>query len=847
LHRQCDGWVAGLILLLGGARTDQSGNGGKLDWSSAQPLFDYFASEILARRPPAVREFLQLTALFPAFTEQMAERLTGQSLARELLEELVSQHHFTERHSQPQSTYQYHPLFREFLREQGARSWTHVERARRSSAAAAILEDIGQLDHAQSLYLEAGDIDAVVRLILKQAPALAATGRMGALESAIAQLPDSRLAKQPWLQYWKGVCLLIRDLMAARVCFESAFRSFRKGEDAQGSYLAWAGVVDSFVFLWGEFAQLRRWIAEFDGLRRDFPKFPSRAVEERATYAIFTAHVFAAPEWDAIGKWVARAERLARQGEDPSLRIMTLASLALYYPWVGELARFETLMDAARNLARSDTASPFARLNILSMQSRSALLYGEAANARAVAEEAAAFAESSGVHVLDRAICAGLVYACAHSADLDAARAALDRYRNLIAPGMHLEEALWSYLASFVELLSGRLQEAEARGRHAVRLAHECKVPFAIVVCSLSLVRVLAQAGCDDEGQSLLDEILPLARAIRSHLFECECSLSYAWSAWRKGDNASCLKHLRRALSLAQRHGFKSFVAADPRWLSELCSIALEHDIQVTTVREIIRAGALTPPASQTALQAWPWPVRIQTLGAFELRVHDEPISFGAKTQKKPLELLRALVALGGRGVPEEQLTELLWPESDGDAAHRVFDTTLHRLRKVLGSEQAVLVEGGRITLNAQQVWVDAWAFEREMARTGDAAPSSLQTTLSLYTGPFLGREAAPWVAPMRERLRSMFLRGVEQLGRVHEANGKWQDALECYRRGIEADPLAEALYVRVMLCYEQLERPSEALATFERLRGVLSSQLGVKPSTQSRELHQRLRRSVDL
>ncbi|MBM0106009.1 winged helix-turn-helix domain-containing protein [Steroidobacter sp. S1-65] len=847
LHRQCDGWVAGLILLLGGASSEPTVEEGKLDWSSAQPLFDYFASEILAHRTPEVREFLLLTALFPAFTASMAEALTGRAGASELLEELVSQHHFTERHGQTQRTYRYHPLFRDFLREQGARLWNETGRSKRLVAAATILENAAQLEHAQLLYLEIRDHEAAARVILAQAPALVAAGRLGVLRNSISQLPASVLENHPWLRYWRGVCHLVSDLAAARADFEFAYRAFRDGGDAQGSYLAWAGVVDSFVFLWGEYIQLRGWIAEFEKLRRDFPKYPSRAVEERAIYAIFTAHVFAAPEWDSIGKWVSRAERVAREAEDPSLRIMTVASLALYYPWVGELQRFETLTRTTRDLARSDTATPFARLSLLSMQSRTALLYGDVTSARAFAEEATALAESSGVHIMDRSNCAGLVYACAHLADLDAARVVLERYRGLIAPGMHLEEALWTYLASFVELLDGRLQEAEARGRHAVRLARQCEVPFAVVVCSLHLVRVLARAGRHDEAEALIEEILPVARAIRSHLFECECALSYAWSAGRKGDIASCLKHLRRGLSVAQRHGLKSFIATDPNWLAELCAIALEHDIQVATAREMIRVGGLAPPADGSASAAWPWPVRIRTLGMFDLRVHDEPVRFAAKAQKRPLELLRALIALGGRAVPEEQLTELLWPESDGDAAHRVFDTTVHRLRKVLGSERAVIVAGGTLTLDAQLVWVDAWAFERAMARSESADPKLLERAVSLYSGAFLGTESAPWTVPMRERLRSMFLRAVEQLGAMHEARGRLQDAIQCYRRGIEADPLAEALYGRLMICYEQLDRHSEGLATFERLRAVLSSQLGVKPSARTRELQERLRRSAQL
>ncbi|MCK7497369.1 MAG: hypothetical protein MZW92_46165 [Comamonadaceae bacterium] len=58
-------------------------------------------------------------------------------------------------------------------------------------------------------------------------------------------------------------------------------------------------------------------------------------------------------------------------------------------------------------------------------------------------------------------------------------------------------------------------------------------------------------------------------------------------------------------------------------------------------------------------------------------------------------------------------LAELLWPEADGDAAQRAFDTTLHRLRKLLGHERAVVLSEGRLSLNPTVCWVDAWTLER--------------------------------------------------------------------------------------------------------------------------------------
>jgi len=44
-----------------------------------------------------------------------------------------------------------------------------------------------------------------------------------------------------------------------------------------------------------------------------------------------------------------------------------------------------------------------------------------------------------------------------------------------------------------------------------------------------------------------------------------------------------------------------------------------------------------------------------------------------------------ALIAMGGRQVPQTRLADLLWPDAEGDAAYRALITTLQRLRRLIG------------------------------------------------------------------------------------------------------------------------------------------------------------------
>src|SRR5206468_1742383 len=117
------------------------------------------------------------------------------------------------------------------------------------------------------------------------------------------------------------------------------------------------------------------------------------------------------------------------------------------------------------------------------------------------------------------------------------------------------------------------------------------------------------------------------------------------------------------------------------------------------------------------------WPVRIYTLGRFQVLKHSQPLSFARKVQRKPLALLKAVIALGERGAREEQLCEALWPEAEGDAAHFALTSAIHRLRRLLGHEAAVVRKDDEVSLDAHHCWVDVWALERLLGRAEAAAP----------------------------------------------------------------------------------------------------------------------------
>jgi DNA-binding SARP family transcriptional activator len=304
---------------------------------------------------------------------------------------------------------------------------------------------------------------------------------------------------------------------------------------------------------------------------------------------------------------------------------------------------------------------------------------------------------------------------------------------------------------------------------------------------------------------------------------------------------------LASAFAAPRARRFYDTFDTNPPFGATMCALALEHDVEVEFVRRIIEVHGMAAPAN--AGSSWPWPVRIHTLGGFELLRAGAVIAVQGKAQKKPLELLKALIASGKHHVDKPRLADFLWPDAEPDAAAATLDMAISRLRKLLALPEAIRIEDGKIGLDPAQVWVDVWAFDRDIEALQNAlrAPRGVddddvtmlaRRLLTRYRGAFLeDEEPQRWLLAARDRWRSRFLRSLTDAGRHWERRERWPDAIELYERGIEVDTLAEDLYRKLMRCHLARDQPAEAARVYRRCREMLSVQLGIAPSSETEAL----------
>lgn len=245
-----------------------------------------------------------------------------------------------------------------------------------------------------------------------------------------------------------------------------------------------------------------------------------------------------------------------------------------------------------------------------------------------------------------------------------------------------------------------------------------------------------------------------------------------------------------------------------------------------------------------------PRQLEMYTLGHFSLVRNGEAISFSTKT-KKPVMLLKILLAAGGGGINTGLLADLLWPEAEGDTAHNSLNVTLHRLRKLLGEPDAILLLDNKLSLNSRLCWVDAWEFERRMngieaqLKSPQPCPAAIRADtaklLDLCQGAFLNGETCPRIVAARDRLHHKLLRLFDALGQYWEKHGDWAHAREFYLMGLELEPMLESLYQRLMICHREMGQRAEAMLIYRRCREALSTHLNLPPSRHTEALRESL------
>lgn len=833
VQRESGGWAAGVRLMVEALRRG-SDTGANDHASVRETLFDYFATQVFDRAGAATQRLLTCTALLPRFDAAMAKAISDIEGAAEILDRLFRSRWFTERRGGPLYTYEFHALFRTFLLAR-LRACTAPEVLRNlESKAARLMREAGYHGESFHLHRDACDWAQCVGIVLDQAEVLIDQGRWRTLLDWLNAIPAAFRDDDLRLQYWRGMALMSTDLDTARAVLTCAREGFARASDRTGESMCAAGLLEGFFYEYDDLTPVDDALETITSALSQGARYPSASAELAVCSAALIGLVFRRPGDRALSAVIQRVARLLEQKLDVNRRLAA-AQFLLYACYAGgDFAHGDSLATEVEALTQDESASEIVRYLAYDALVSYLFISGHYARAEKALLRAIALGNQLPQPTLQVDLWMLGCFLAVQERDVAKAERCLAHIASSATDERRSDRQFEWVARAWVAATRGDALAAASAASEAARIADARQVGFWQLICRLPLVYALLLARKHDNARLALQE----ADAILQ-----QSPLGYPDTALRalravlvvRTRGAAARQELCELFrTVAQReHG--AILNRFQLLMPELAAAALAMDVETSTVRWlIVRFGW---PSPSFAAKRWPWAICVRALGGFSVECEGVPLKFSGKAPRRVLEVLKVLIAFGGRDVHRRQLVDALWPDEDGDAGYAALEVAVARLRKLLGSPHCVVVRNEQLSLDFTRTWVDCYALEEAIDADMDAGERG-DRMLALYKGDFLPSDSeAPWSVRPRLRLRACFIRGVLATARHHEQKGDWQAALGLYERALDIDDLAEPFYQGFMRCCLTLDRITDGMRAYRRMRQSLSVALGIAPSNDSQTL----------
>lgn len=177
------------------------------------------------------------------------------------------------------------------------------------------------------------------------------------------------------------------------------------------------------------------------------------------------------------------------------------------------------------------------------------------------------------------------------------------------------------------------------------------------------------------------------------------------------------------------------------------------------------------------------------------------------------------------RSASRQELIALLWESDDEAKGLKNLRNALYTLKKALGGDVLVSPQKAMIALNPE--WEIESDYDR-LVRDGD---------LSAYQGPFLNGFGVKnafaldeWIHRTREKLHTRYVQGMEERAKRAYTEQDYEEAIRWAGLCMEEDPCDETMAAFLMNCLRESRQFARATQVYQRLKELLSRELGVDP-----------------
>jgi DNA-binding SARP family transcriptional activator len=832
------GWVAGVLLLqLRGLESLQAST---LD--GKELAYEYFAAEVLGKQSDELKDFVLRSSVLPVMTAEAVEKVLRIGDGGRWLKLAVRKGLFISATGSSPHTYEYHPLFREFLRSELSRKAKRQERVLRLRAAA-YLARCGDEEQAVIEFLAAGAPTKALAVAEGGARRARIEGRLETLRRWESLLAGSG-SESGW------VLLRISYVLGERGQVRGARAAWQRGSRA-ARRLKNRKLMDLFKL---QEANLRVLAGDTRGAcrlaRRLISRHSSGARDSGLLAEAYNLLAFALFTGDGdlreAGHLSHRALRIGR-GQDAYLRVGHLLTHWAVTAWAGNKAESSKSASECMNLTRNMNPQ-HASMLMFNNLADDAALEGRFSEAIALAGRGLALSRSFGDSTSEAVI---LVTVGDLLSDIGRSKDALSLYDRSLRAFRVGEPNPW-------------IRYAQYRRVVALRRMGE------VVVASVALRKLLRSRdrrvwGREIEAEKMADLAIKRPRVALREIERLLAPPVRKFSAHRhvalEGHRARILAGtgmsggahaaLDRALRLAKGYGLLIPLAGEIIASDQLKDLARSRFAQNPIWLEIegyLSRAADLPGVGSFFSDAQPSEGHIAVLSLGRLSV----ISSGQEALFKPKATEVLLYLLEEGPVPLESIVEQFWGHLGSNSQGANLHATIYSLRKKLG-KAAIEVSNGVVRVGESlpmkydvRDFLDAVsAASRMLEGSPKDYLAALEAATSLYSGAFAPNLDSNWVRNRRRELEETFVDATLAYSRVALQVGEPEKAIVRLRRASSVDPYREDVAAVLLKCLWRAGRRAEAQHFSRSFADLVRRDLGLGPSEQVSRVLQEIEESA--
>lgn len=856
LAMRSDGWIIAMLLAI---RTLESGLIPQLNLPT-QDLYTFLAEEVVNLLPDHLRKFLVGSSIFDEFSLASCNAVLQIDNADSYVHELESRNLFLLRSEigAGDFAYRYHQLFNEFLYKRLSESEPALKEALHRRASAWYAE-AGEWEQAVEHLLAAGDRQGAAAWMDQVARSFFFAGRTNILArwiEALAVLPDMRRLAPLLVLNWAKVVIERGEFAAGEVLLDLAAEQL----EARGDVYQLANL---FVT---------------KGMALVFQGMPAEAyiqAEQARSILVYTPREnyyqyqtdrlmgIALCGQNRLEEGIAHLERAARgfrrlveSGSDELNRqavhdlAETMKDLSLSYFESGDVSRAENgfleVLQIRRRLKSNLGALAISVNNV-------GYLYyqlGHYTAAWKANEEALVLANSIKHYV-------GMVHILNSRGDLlrdlDEWEPAEAAYMEAIkrADSTDQRALFYTYLGlSGLDMRRGNYHDALYWLREGARSRGQS---YEAPEYQVRLGEIYLMMGQYDMAYQTINLTLKAWRSLTKPTQEQTLAhFLLGATCFKLNRRAEALDCLEQALAAAAELGYDQFLVVAARYARDYLKYALRVLGETPQMLNLIRRVESFPTfaiiqeeAPEPAQVAF-YQMRIYGFGDGLVKINQEPIPQSDWRSANARNLFYFMVDKAG--ARKDEITTDLWPDFNPSQVNSNFHATLWRVRKALGTKEAIVIHNNRYVLNPSiPYWYDVAEFEQLI---GDARLAHnqverqvilLEKAVDLYQGDFLEGFDNLWANQRRQELQRAYLQALEKLAGWEYDKQRYENAMLYYERIIALDPFQDEIHLAIIRCLAAAGMPSAARSHYLYYKENLWNELQLQPEPALQEFYENL------